>query len=103
MAHGARPPLAVGNPVPQQSLASVRTVLEVPLAQQSLASLRVLLSSKRAQQEPDLRAKIEQEIQERIRAEDAGKTAPKLAEEAPEFPEPLPVVEKPSKSRSIAP
>lgn len=103
MAHGARPPLAVGNPVPQQSLASVRTVLEVPLAQQSLASLRVLLSSKRAQQEPDLRAKIEQEIQDRIRAEDAGKGAPKLPEEGPEFPEPLPVVEKPSKRKSIAP
>lgn len=94
VAHGSRPPLAVGSPVPRQSLASIGSALEAPLAQQSLASLRVLLHSQRVQQEPDLRAKIEREIQERIHAEDAvnGKVTPEPVEDTPA----LPVEEKPA-------
>jgi len=97
VADGSRPPLAVGTSPSQQSLASLRIVTEVPLAQQSLASLKVLLSSARARQEPDLRAKIEQEIQERIHAEDAmkGKATPDVPEPAVETPV---VVEMPAKA-----
>jgi len=90
VAHGT-PPLAVG----------------IPLAQQSLASLRTFLRSTRVQQEPDLRAKIEREIQERIAAEDSvkGKAAPEhLSEDVVEPVAKTPaVVDPPSAPKTAVP